>query len=397
MKLQCMKEKNAAYLSILTVVTLCSLYLYFLQLRAQWYVIAAISDDERARRVGYLSVVYSVQVDIASLFKRHVSKVHEDIGRTTRMRECLPMRPSAIHFCYNDIRLRPLISIYKQLVGTHGRVRCRTHFGSHTECQYALMSFGIMPDCLPVDTEGNKNCVSLNQWIEKRKILESERDETFLHRSQIKFGLDLGTRDLEDISQLEFELSKIKKKPAYDKAKFLWPTSVTDPSFCLHFIRAADSNPREAARLLLESLPRVDIVGGKLGMADLMLWLEKRKKELQAADPIAFCSPDNTDVIYFPSSNDILLGSGFAYQNFPGNQYFISFVKLQEGTYDDAGPRRLKKTAISEQVVKSLQASGSRFLQRAGNKEDGWVHVDDHTARKKVSHAFRNLRRRDAT
>jgi hypothetical protein len=215
--------------------------------------------------------------------------------------------------------------------------------------------------------------------------------------SLLEFELSHGSQDQKDISQLEFELSKIKKKTAYDKAKFLWPTSVTDPFFCLHFIRAADSNPREAARMLIDSLPPVDVDGGKLGMVDLMLWLEKRKTELQAADPIAFCSPDDTDLIYFPSVNDVLLGSGFAYQNFPGNQYFISFVKLQEGTYNDAGPRRLKKTAISAQVVKSLQEAGSRFLQRAGNEEDGWVHVDDHTARQKVSHAFRNLRRRDAT
>jgi hypothetical protein len=378
------------------VVTLCSLYLYFLQLRAQWYVIAAMSDDERARRVGYLSVAYSVQVDIASLLKRHV-KIHAAIGRTTRMRECLPMRPSAIHFCYNDIRLRPFISIYQQFIGTHGRVRFRSHFGSHTECQYALMSFGIMPDCLPVDTKGNKNCTSLNQWIEKRKILESDIDGAFVHRSLLEFEVSLGSQDLEVISQLEFELSNIKKKPAYDKAKFLWPMSVTDPSFCLHFLRAADSNPRKAAHMLIDSLPRVDVEGGKLGLVDLMLWLEKRKRELQAADPITFCSFDDTDVIYFPSVNDILLGRGFDYQNFPGNQCFISFVELQEDTYNDAGHRRLKKTAISKQVVKSLQASGSRFLQRAGNEEDGWwVHVDDHTARQKVSHAFRNLRRRDA-
>jgi hypothetical protein len=115
---------------------------------------------------------------------------------------------------------------------------------------------------------------SLNQWIEKRKILKNER------------------------------LSKIKKKPAYDKAKFLWPTSVTHPIFCLHFLRAADSNPRQAARLLLDSLPSVDVDGGKLGLADMMLWLEKRKRELHTADPIEFSSFDDTDVIYFPSVND---------------------------------------------------------------------------------------------
>jgi hypothetical protein len=316
-----------------------------------------MSDNERAQREGYLSVVYSVQVDIASMF----NKMHTPNGRLRRMRECLPMRPSAVHCCYNDIRLLPFISLYQQFIGTHGRVRFRTHFGSHTECQHALMSFGIMPDCLPVDAEGNKNCISWNQWIEKRKILESERIGSFLHRSLLEFELSLDSPDTlqmdgaqvssllefevsfgsqgtlqmdraQDISllELEFDLSNIKKKPAYDKAKFLWPTSVTDPSFCLQFLRAANFNPCDAARLLLESLPWVDLGGGKLGLADLMLWLEKRKTELQAAHTIASSSSsDDTHVIYFPSVNDILLGRGFAYQNFPGNQYFISFLERE--------------------------------------------------------------------
>jgi hypothetical protein len=375
-------------------------------------MVSVMSDDENAQREGFLTVAYNVQVDIASLFIGQVTKRHGGIGRHKRMRELLPIRPSAIHFCYNDIRLRPLISIYQQCIGTHGRVRSRTHFGSHTECQYALMAFGIMPDSLPIDVEGNRNCIYLNQWIEKQKILESERDGTFVHRSLLEFERSLGAPYIsqmdgaqdtsqmggaQDICLLESELSRIKRKPAYDKAKFLWPTSVTDPIFCLQFLRAADFNSCMAARMLLESLPSVDNRGGKLGLVDLMLWLKKRKEELQVVDNKASSLLDATILITFPSVNDILLGSGFAFQNFPGNRHFISFVKLQESTYNDAGPDRLKKTAISKQVVKSLQELGSRFLQRAGNAEDGWVQADDQAARNKVSHAFRNLRRHDAT
>jgi hypothetical protein len=297
------------------------------------------------------------------------------------------MRPSAVHFCYNDIRLLPLMSMYQQSIGTHGRVRFRAHFGSHTECQYALMSFGIMPASLPVDTEGNKSSISLNQWIEKQQILE---DSIFLHRSLLEFELTHGSPEV--ISQLEFELSKIKKKPAYDKAKFLWPTSVTDPVFCLQFLRAAEFNPYKAAQLLLESLPCVD--DGNLGLTDLMEWLEKRKEELQVVQKTASSSLDDADVIHFPSVTDILLGRGFGSQNFPGNQHFFTFVKMHQGIYDEAGTDQLKKTAISKKVVHTLQESGARFLQRAVVEEDGWVHVEDEVAREKVSMAFRNIRRR---
>jgi hypothetical protein len=360
------------------VFALCHAHFYFHQFRVHWYIIAAMSDDERAQREGFVTVAYNVQVDIASLFKVPVFA-----SRKTRMRECLPMRPSAIHFCYNDIRLRPFISLYQKCIGTHGRVRFRAHFGSHTECQYALMSFGIMPDCLPVDTEGNKNCVSLNQWIEKQKILEAGINKL---GAQDNSQMDECDQDIWQLglSQLELELSKIKKKPAYDKAKFLWPTSVTDPVFCLQFLRAAHFNPHKAAQLLLESLPCVN--EGHSGLSDLMEWLEKRKEELQFGD--------DTDLIHFPSVTDILLGRGFCYQHFPGNLYFITVIEMNKEIYDDAGSDQVKKFVISKEVLRMTHESGARFLQRADIEKDGWLQVDDQAARKKISHAFRNLRRR---
>jgi hypothetical protein len=255
-----------------------------------------------------------------------------------------------------------------------------------------------------VDTEGNMNCNYWNWPIEKRRRLESNIGES------------------DHLLELKYELSRIRVKPAYDNAKFLWPKSVTDPIFCLKFLRAADFNPREAARMLIDSLPSLGHGSGKgelVNLADLMLWLQKRKEELRSippmddgtggmpglADLMAWFDERNEGIastslafnVDFPSSNDILLGSGFAYQNFPGNQYFITVIELHEGSYNDAGSDQMKKTAISKQVLKMLQQSGVRFLQRAVNEEDGWVQVDDQAARQKVSHAFRNLRRRRGT
>jgi hypothetical protein len=353
---------------------LCYVFFYFHQLRVHWYLIACMSDDEKAQREGFVTVINCVQVDIASMLKAQVSKIRACLGRgrASRMRECLPMRPSAVHCCYNDIRLRPIISLYQQVMGTHGRVRFRAHFGSHTECQYALMSFGIMPSSLPFDTEGNKNCIYLNQWIEKQKILEAGRKK-------------IGAQDISQtgLSKLEFELSKMKKKPGYDKAKFLWPASVTDPMFRLQFLRAADFNPRKAARLLVKSMPCVG--AGHLCLWDLMEWLEMRKKELQVLD--------DTNVIHFPSVTDILLGRGFCYQNFPGNLYFMTVIEMHKKSYEDAGLDLQKKRAISIEVVKMTHESGARFLYRADMEEDGWLQVDDRTAREKVCMAFRNIRR----
>jgi hypothetical protein len=335
----------------------------FRQVRVLWYMLTTMLQDEEEGRNGLLAVAYNIKGDDdASSFNSRVS------WTLTKTWGVIPIRPAAIHFCYNNALLWPVLSCFQRVIGTYGRVRFRSHFGSHAECQFALLSFGILSGSLPVDTEGNMTCSNWNQWIEKRKFLEIERG----------------------LSQLEYELSLIRKKIAYDKAKFLWPRSVTDPVFCLGFLRAADFNPRKAARLLLESLPDVHAGVGKL--VDMMLWLEKRKEELDVV-----VDGNASSLILFPSSNDILLGSGFAAQNFPGNMYFISVVQLYEESYNDAGSDNPKKTEISKQVLKIVQESGARFLQRAadGNEEDGWVHIlDDQAARKKVSHAFRNLRRR---
>jgi hypothetical protein len=337
-----------------------------------------MSEDQEAQIKGFLMVAYNVKGDIATSFNGHVPFLTR-----IKMRDALPIRPSAIHFCYNDVRTKPLLHLFQQVIGTQGRLRFRAHFGSHAECQYALLSFGILPGSLPVDTEGNMSCSYLNQWIEKQKFLESELKAQVAHH----------------LSKLEYELSRIRGKPAYEKAKFLWPKSVTDPTFCLKFLQAADLNPHEAARLLLESLPSLNHdYDGNASLVDLMLWLETRKEDLELGTGIAPVS-STPDVIHsinimFPCSNDILLGRGFAYQLFPGNQYFITVVEMHKERYNDAGSDREKKFSISNQVLRKIQDSGSRFLERAENEEDGWVQADDKDARQKVSNAFRNIRKR---
>jgi hypothetical protein len=41
----------------------------------------------------------------------------------------LPMRIGGIHFCYDDFKLRPMISVAMLLMGAHRRVRFRAHYG----------------------------------------------------------------------------------------------------------------------------------------------------------------------------------------------------------------------------------------------------------------------------
>jgi predicted nucleic acid-binding protein len=50
---------------------------------------------------------------------------------------------------------------------------------------------------------------------------------------------------------------------------------------------------------------------------------------------------------------------------------------------------KFEKTIVAESILKEIKDSGGRFLKQV---ELGWIEVGDVMARKKISHAFRNLR-----
>jgi hypothetical protein len=53
------------------------------------------------------------------------------------------------------------------------------------------------------------------------------------------------------LAQLDDEISKIRKKSAYDRALFLSPSYVRDRDFALMFLRSADFHPRKASECMI--------------------------------------------------------------------------------------------------------------------------------------------------
>jgi hypothetical protein len=86
-----------------------------------------------------------------------------------------------------------------------------------------------------------------------------------------------------------------------------------------------------------------------------------------------------------PLPQDVLLGRGRPYQEFPGNIHLGRIVDLYRDRYKQT-TERLEKTVISMEVVQRIQASGGRFLQR---KADGWEVADDIVPREKISQVLR--------
>ena len=74
----------------------------------------------------------------------------------------------------------------------------------------------------------------------------------------------------------------------------------------------------------------------------------------------------------------------------PGNVRMRKIIESKLGEYESS--RQLEKTKISSQVVHLIKETGGRFLKQGENGD--WEEVDTDTCRDKISHLFRDQRRK---
>jgi hypothetical protein len=102
-----------------------------------------------------------------------------------------------------------------------------------------------------------------------------------------------------------------------------------------------------------------------------------------------------------PGPFDVLLGRGKKHTGHPGNERLQDSLDLNSVRYNATSSRH-EKTAITQEIVQSIQTAGDpprRFL-KFDKSANGWVEIDDAAARLKVSHAIRyasRYRKRKAT
>ena len=91
-----------------------------------------------------------------------------------------------------------------------------------------------------------------------------------------------------------------------------------------------------------------------------------------------------------PTSDDVLFGRGKNSMTHPGNVRMREIIESKLGEYESS--RQLAKTKISSQVVHSIKDAGGRFLKQ--DASGNWEEVDTETCRDKISHLFRDQRRK---
>ena len=325
-----------------------------------------------------------------------------------RLENAMPFRINVLHICYINPRLTDLFNIAVMNASKHQRARLRFHYGPHMECQYELMTFGIRPDSLPVNRDGEESLTNHYNWIQRRRakeaidLLESNDGHHHHHlqqpQQQQHISLNNGhnpapaspilsgevdTNSIMPIQWpgLEYDSSSSNNAQSHSTA---YPSSSSDDDSCTNIRMGNDDGyihpeklsvideDREQQQHQTQSKPHQK--EGKKA--------KNQKRQQGQGKPKKF--------IAVPKHEDVILGRGN--KNHYGNMRFRQIIDSHRQEYEASD--KAGKTSIAEVIVREVKERGGRFLK---NDVGGWVELDDSSARYKVSHRFRNMRILDSS
>jgi hypothetical protein len=342
----------------------------------------SVEDDEDAQKRGVIGCAYCVGIGGFDFDLQLVRK-------SAKLRNAFPARFDAVHVCYNDPLMIPILSLALIAMATHNRMRFRTHYGSDKECQSQLSSFGIPISALPVSPRGEFNLENHRAFVPMQRAIEATNkskswkgpprvaqkgkktpeEKAGSRQSTIKEDAfaavpqpDLNEPTGYGASFMNFGNFGFLPLPSF--ANPLW-SLVGAPNFLPVVVPYSQ-------RKLSTVVPQSHILVGPTKSAN--------------RPPAKFCeSPAKPfSVIYDPLPNDILLGRGKPTQDRPGNVRFREMIDKHVDEYDK------DKNGAKVTVLRILKEEGGRFLKEL--EVGGWAEVDEAAARAKVSHAFRTRR-----
>mmetsp|Transcript_24573 Transcript_24573/g.68494 ORF Transcript_24573/g.68494 Transcript_24573/m.68494 type:complete len:362 (-) Transcript_24573:269-1354(-) len=109
----------------------------------------AMHRSEVAQSKGVVGCCYCVNLDDY----RHLVTM-EFLIDAPKLKNVLPIRYAVLHSCSTDSTLMRASALILLAFERSTRVRYRSHFGTHQECLYHLLSFGVPPQSFPVNQHG---------------------------------------------------------------------------------------------------------------------------------------------------------------------------------------------------------------------------------------------------
>eukprot|EP00536_Pseudo-nitzschia_multiseries_P008200 jgi/Psemu1/197490/e_gw1.205.15.1 len=137
-------------------------------MRAMWYMLNLIAKDEGNQKSGVVMVMYL----------RGFGSIRDNIEEAKKIaivRDAIPQKFAALHYCYNDDSMTALVTAQKiHFLTRNQRSHTRDHLGSHNEVCFRLETYGIHIDRKILLENGHLGMAWYNQWIKLREAAEAE-------------------------------------------------------------------------------------------------------------------------------------------------------------------------------------------------------------------------------
>lgn len=131
---------------------------------------AESSDSKICEIVG---ISYNLGLFSPDMFDREALKSSFDLYKT------IPCKLVGYHYCFDDVRFRMVWGVITIFLGKKVRMRARDHEGSHLECRYGLMSYGIPVNSLPITVDGMTDDTRFLKWLEERQCKEMNHNKDY--------------------------------------------------------------------------------------------------------------------------------------------------------------------------------------------------------------------------
>jgi hypothetical protein len=152
-------------------------------LQMAFYSAMRFAEDEANQKSGVVIVCYCLGPTAKEFDDRHTT------WEVSKLTLCTPTRLEAIHYCTSTSGMQYVWDLVKGF-GVFNRARIRIHFGTHMECQYALLCFGLPSHLLPFTSEGELKTCEHKSWVQRTVMKDHE-----VKRGATFSGLELPRRN----------------------------------------------------------------------------------------------------------------------------------------------------------------------------------------------------------
>jgi len=364
-----------------------------------YFSMAMLDDDEATQLTGVVGIhaLHSNMVDFTPAQRQNY--IHS--ASTT---DAIPVKFQGFHFITErSMMLRRIANLLQLSFSKELRHRFRIHCGTFEECKYALMSYGIPLDTLPLTDDGDIKIASHMKWLQRRKAKDTftvqerhsrwgEADTAITLDSRLNASLEINKDLLLATVSRENEAEEYSgrgkgEEKCHDRpheASFkATGASLEDFSSVSWSSSSSSSTAAAAAAASPADGPCGTPNENGNGDSDMI--------ENGATSPAKTVRLQEDAIAITPTDNDVLFGRGRIFQEHPGNMHLKRLIVEWYDKYN-VSPR-LGKMAVSERLVYLIQERNGRFLKK--NKDGVWEEVDKVEAREKCSHGFRKKREMD--